>query len=368
MLTDSVSEGYTWEFHNSFWAGLVNGLASTPFWWEFNKTDIFTSLRLQDYRNLNRFVSDIDFAHEPYAPTQLTVVNTDAYFMGAPSGGFGWMKTYADTSLSNAQVYLNGTELENGNYSLEWYNTWSGETLLSERAISVDGASWAKVPAALDELDVAFKLNMTENGSDATKVHLQWINKDTLRRGSQYWYPDADSTLQKIACYVTDDEGHMDASFAGTVEIFIEGAEQDRSFSLDLTSGGVLIDYDCPGMACSKITASVEGLESASLFLGDPNLGTGKEMQNRREKTMLQNLPNPFDRSTSIQFNLPEETMVRLDIYDMVGAHVETLINEYRSKGAHSITWNPAGERTGIYYCTMNSAGSIWTHKMMLVK
>jgi hypothetical protein len=135
MLADTGTIEYTWEFHNSFWAGLTNGLATTPFWWEFNKTDIFTPVRLQDYRILNQFVSDIDFAHIALSPAEIYAENIDGYFMGADTCGFGWMKTYEETSVSDVPIYISDTKLNNGTYLLEWFNTWTGEIIDSDPGV-----------------------------------------------------------------------------------------------------------------------------------------------------------------------------------------------------------------------------------------
>ncbi|MCK4748479.1 MAG: DUF5060 domain-containing protein, partial [Bacteroidales bacterium] len=43
MLAEHQTENYTWELHNTFWAGLTLGMASTPFWWNFNTKDVLTS-------------------------------------------------------------------------------------------------------------------------------------------------------------------------------------------------------------------------------------------------------------------------------------------------------------------------------------
>jgi hypothetical protein len=192
--------------------------------------------------------------------------------------------------------------------------------------------------------------------------------KDTLLTGSQYWYPDADSTLRKIACYVTDDEELLDTSFEGTVEISVEGAGQDESYTMDLIEGGVVIDDICGGDACSRITARVVGLDSATLSLGDPTGIADKEVKDPSEKLRLHNSPNPIDQITSIHFTLSTEARIRLFIVDMVGAQVATLIDGTRDQGPHSVTWDARGNKPGIYSCYLVTGNCIQVHKMLVVR
>ncbi len=81
-----------------------------------------------------------------------------------------------------------------------------------------------------------------------------------------------------------------------------------------------------------------------------------------------QNYPNPFNPSTVIQYGLPRESDVTLDVYNIVGELVARLVDERQSAGRHRVTFDAAGLATGLYVYRLNAGGTSFTNKMMLVK
>jgi len=55
---------------------------------------------------------------------------------------------------------------------------------------------------------------------------------------------------------------------------------------------------------------------------------------------LYQNYPNPFNPSTNIRFSIPERSQVRVEIYNAIGQHIETLIDDELSAGFHEVIWN----------------------------
>jgi hypothetical protein len=368
MLADSETEEYSWEFHNSFWAGLTNGLASTPFWWEFNLTDIFTPERLQDYRNLYRFVSDIDFAHQPFVPTEVYAGKSDGYFMSVPDAGFGWLKTYEDVPLSDVPVYVTGAALQNGTYLLKWFDTWTGEYVATDTAICVEGITWGDVPGEVDELDAAFKLVQIADGSPASSVNLTLVKSDTLVAGMHPWSPKADSTLYRIVCYVTGDNNRLDVSFNGPVDISFEGEGQPDPFTAGLRQGGVVFDYDPRGSSGTTITATVDGVGSASLYVEGVTGMEGDEGRVPQGLFLEENYPNPFHQRTTISYIIPASATVRLAVYNLQGTLLETLADGQEPAGRHTVVWNAERYPAGVYFYILGSEQSTIARKCVILK
>lgn len=90
------------------------------------------------------------------------------------------------------------------------------------------------------------------------------------------------------------------------------------------------------------------------------------------EFTLLQNFPNPFNPSTIIKFSLPENSMVTLKVYNIVGEEVATLLNEVKDRGIHSVNFDASsavgGLSSGIYFYKIVSGGFVQTKKMLLLK
>ncbi len=89
--------------------------------------------------------------------------------------------------------------------------------------------------------------------------------------------------------------------------------------------------------------------------------------------SLSQNVPNPFNPATDIQFALPEDGHVRLGVFDVTGRRVATLVDGYRSAGIHTVRWDGrdhsgASVATGVYFYRMQSETFVETKKMLLLK
>lgn len=69
-----------------------------------------------------------------------------------------------------------------------------------------------------------------------------------------------------------------------------------------------------------------------------------------KAEILHQNHPNPFNPVTTISYQLPEVTGVKLSIYNSSGQLVETLIDETQEAGYHSVAWNAQGVASGVYF------------------
>ncbi len=81
-----------------------------------------------------------------------------------------------------------------------------------------------------------------------------------------------------------------------------------------------------------------------------------------------QNYPNPFNARTVIEFDLPEASYVRIEIYDLLGRQVVTLVNDLREAGYHQITWNAGDQPSGIYFYKIQANDFADAKKMLLLK
>ena len=83
---------------------------------------------------------------------------------------------------------------------------------------------------------------------------------------------------------------------------------------------------------------------------------------------LFQNNPNPFNSETKIRFSLPEACFTILRIYDLRGKEIETLLNERRQAGQHTVVWNAAGVPSGVYLYRLEAGNRISTKKLILQK
>jgi len=83
--------------------------------------------------------------------------------------------------------------------------------------------------------------------------------------------------------------------------------------------------------------------------------------------------PNPFNPITTLRYDLPENSLVTITIYDMLGRQVKTLINEYQDPGYRSIIWDATNDygkpvSAGMYLYQIHAGEYISTKKMVLLK
>ena len=84
---------------------------------------------------------------------------------------------------------------------------------------------------------------------------------------------------------------------------------------------------------------------------------------------LLQNYPNPFNPSTTISFSIPQNGMVTLKVFDLLGNEVKTLINEETESGYHQVEFLiESGTASGIYFYQLKTDTFLKTRKMLLLK
>lgn len=83
---------------------------------------------------------------------------------------------------------------------------------------------------------------------------------------------------------------------------------------------------------------------------------------------LSQNYPNPFNPSTQIHYELPERAQVRLEVYDILGRRVSTLVDEQQQAGRYEVTFDASGLASGTYIYRIEANEFIETSQMMFVK
>ncbi len=83
---------------------------------------------------------------------------------------------------------------------------------------------------------------------------------------------------------------------------------------------------------------------------------------------LSQNYPNPFNPSTIIEFALPERANVILEVYNLLGERVKTLLKEELNAGVHKINFSAAGLSSGVYLYRISSEKFNQTRKFVLMK
>ena len=167
----------------------------------------------------------------------------------------------------------------------------------------------------------------------------------------------------------------QDGTAIGTFQFADDTVSDDKN----LKGGGLLCDngsaYD--GLYyCSPLLADTPGwgsVQQANFVASDSFKGilTDKvavEKDAPSAFSVAQNSPNPFNPTTTINFTVPKSDRVTVEVYNVAGQKVDTLVNGTMSAGTHSAVWNASGKSAGVYFYTVKAGNFSKTMKMTLLK
>ncbi|HEY3293863.1 MAG TPA: C25 family cysteine peptidase [bacterium] len=110
------------------------------------------------------------------------------------------------------------------------------------------------------------------------------------------------------------------------------------------------------------------------MLLGDPGLrlpaihADTKDFAPQPSSLSLSCYPNPFNPSTQIQFELNRTEHVKLEVMNVLGQHVATLVDAPQIAGSHTVTWSGADHPSGLYFAVLEAGSVRHVTKMMLLK
>lgn len=78
--------------------------------------------------------------------------------------------------------------------------------------------------------------------------------------------------------------------------------------------------------------------------------------------------PDPFNPITRMEYSLPEACNVRLEVYDVAGRRIATLVDGRQEAGGHSLSWDAAGFDSGVYFCRLWAGDAVVQRKLTLLK
>jgi hypothetical protein len=84
--------------------------------------------------------------------------------------------------------------------------------------------------------------------------------------------------------------------------------------------------------------------------------------------SLAQNYPNPFNPVTTIKYQLPVSGRVSLKVYNILGKEIATLVDEEKSAGTYSVTFDAGKLSSGIYFYRIQAGNFVQAKKMILLK
>ncbi|TVR12852.1 MAG: T9SS C-terminal target domain-containing protein [Balneolaceae bacterium] len=125
-----------------------------------------------------------------------------------------------------------------------------------------------------------------------------------------------------------------------------------------------LRDQNLPEIEISEMDGITERFELHVTPFSDEIGGTGLPS----DFALAQNYPNPFNPATTIQYELPQDTEVRLDVFSIEGRQISTLVNNRQPAGTHNVSFDASNLASGIYIYRLQAGQLVLTRKMVLLK
>ncbi|NBC84954.1 MAG: choice-of-anchor D domain-containing protein, partial [Bacteroidetes bacterium] len=139
--------------------------------------------------------------------------------------------------------------------------------------------------------------------------------------------------------------------------------DMDRQMPLAVSDGAVDVPVDASGPTRLRIVTGTKA------FARTKSEGIPLE---QIETALDKTYPNPFSDATTIDYQLKKEAHVRMEVFDLLGRRVAVLVDERKSAGPHTLTWQAQTGRSrlasGVYFLRMRAGDFTATRKMTLVR
>ena len=213
-----------------------------------------------------------------------------------------------------------------------------------------------------------FEIRITNNNVDNAKVSFSWHESIDI---------DMDK-LNYIFHYQFEMNNNNDEKFQLDYDTTI------NETSVDFIYRKFLKELDSSLSTRGQITWSVDVTDGIDTVINNEQriikvegkyaaLSTNEDKVFPEKYILYQNYPNPFNPITSIKYDLPRETPVTIEIYNIIGNKITTLIDKNMDAGSHIVRWNSTDNNgakipSGIYFYHIKTNEFIKTKKMILLK
>jgi len=155
------------------------------------------------------------------------------------------------------------------------------------------------------------------------------------------------------------------------------GRSLDENYNIQLDSdstknGGVTPDLRVlltrENMYAMYVDSQDVELDSAIEYLNSITSLHEENTKQPNETRLFQNYPNPFNPITTINYHIAELSYVSLNVYDVLGNKITTLVNEDKLAGSYEIEFDGSNLASGIYIYKLQAGSFVETMKMILLR
>ena len=194
----------------------------------------------------------------------------------------------------------------------------------------------------------------------------------------QIVYPNGGETFSggaSITIQWQEAIGHGEADW--DIYFTADGGVNWQQVVMDLNHSSTSYDWQLPQEMTDKAQILVKQDNAAGpdydsisgVFTITGSSGIEKDVHsNKKSFVLYPAYPNPFNGSTTISFYLEKNSNVEINIFNILGRHIQTLINHLLTTGEHSIYWNPQNLSSGMYYFTIKNGLNSESRRLVYLK
>jgi hypothetical protein len=250
-----------------------------------------------------------------------------------------------------------------------WYSIEDGWDYAYVELSTDGGVTYSNIPG-----------NITTNSNPHSQNHGNGITGSSDNQWIEAKFPLDDyigmAVMVKLA-YITDGAVNEEGIYFDDIYP-LESFDNEIVLASDITENSYLIDYRENGTYFYQVRAvdaqdQWSGFSNREEAIVNTQVGITDEVSVPFEFNLSQNYPNPFNARTEISFSLAAPGEVKLEIFDISGRLVKTLVNNRLEKGHHVIVWDGLNDQnegvsTGIYFYKLSTGERSISKQMTLLK